>query len=345
MKLLLQTYHVKKAERRIGPSRQTSHHDPMLQMPVEFNRDIDMEAICCDLPMLEPLSDDDVIFGEYDDYDSASSEEQMRYAYIQRRQSYQFGSPSPEHVAYNTMRTSPTRASIQFGKDFGVGLDGYGRHDGHGTPLATMQEDEEESLYTNTETDSPRSDTSEDRHSVMGGRLENEVHHALRPHFPHDRASYFKRRDTMGTIDAESLRWSSHRDQDAKQYVLDSIVEQRVKSQRKHPAMLRRTATQPNLYATNRKPAFANYASLPSSPSETSRSAFQFPPKMGRKGSMAPTTTARAGIFQSAQVSPRAGLIGSPMCARRGSAAAAVAAAAAVTSHQPRFTRRATDVA
>lgn len=340
MQLLIASYHVPKAEGNITASRQLlTEQDQMLRLPTEYSRNIDMESICTDLPMLEPLSDDDVLFGEYQDHVASDLEEQFRLSSFQRRQSYQFDSPSPENT-YNVRRTSPTRASIQFGKDFGMSSPGFGTPESSRRPqLASMPEDDQEqSDYMTTESDTPVREISEDRDSFTSLQESQECHHSSRQHVYSERARSLKRRSTMDTIDANSLRWSSQRDWEAKQYVSESIAKERLNPGQKRQPILHRGNTQPNLFGThapNRIGSPMNsrkFSSVPKLPLDgRNEMPLQFQTFTGSKSPTSPRSPS----------SPRSGLMGSPLTSRRASAAAA--AAAAFTKH-PNHLRRVADM-
>ncbi|XP_071495836.1 uncharacterized protein [Diadema antillarum] len=329
-----------------------SNCNQMIRLPTEFSQNIDMEAMCTDIPMLEPLSDDDMIFGEYDEYDSPPPDETFRHMYLQRRQSYQFGSPSPERAVFNAKRVSPTRASIHFDRDFRVSPSAAGTVHGRRSKLATMREDDhDDSSYMSSETDVETDYAGTESSESQDLSPRSFVHHmdGTYAHLNHGQVPHSKRRGSAGMIDAESLRWSSSYDTDTRQFALESIAEYRVSLSRKHPPVLRRGSTQPNLYAYSRQTTSMKGAAnstkrhhtAPPSPADSSRRfSFQIPATSSRHASTSPKSSPRQ--TRSASVYAQQELIGSPLTMRRGSAAAA--AAAAFTSRNYHLERRVTEI-
>ncbi|XP_072180892.1 uncharacterized protein [Diadema setosum] len=332
--------------------RLQSNCNQMIRLPTEFSQNIDMEAMCTDIPMLEPLSDDDMmIFGEYDEYDSPPPDETFRHMYLQRRQSYQFGSPSPERAVFNAKRVSPTRASIHFDRDFRVSPSAAGTVHSRRSKLATMREDDhDDSSYMSSETDVETDYAGTESSESQDLSPRSFVHHldGTYTHLNHGHVPHSKRRGSAGMIDAESLRWSSDYDKDTRQFALESKAEYRVSSGRKHPPILRRGSTQPNLYAYSRQTtsmqgaanSTRRYHTAPTSPADSSgRFSFKIPATSSRHAPMSPKISPRQ--TRSASVYAQQELIGSPLTMRRGSAAAAAAAAFTSRNHHE---RRATEI-
>ncbi|XP_041467545.1 uncharacterized protein LOC121417869 isoform X2 [Lytechinus variegatus] len=326
MKLLIASYRQQNPEGNSKPNRKLTEQNQMIRLPTEYSRNIDMESICGDLPILEPLSDDDILFGEHQDAE-LDLEEHVGLSSFQRRQSIQFGSPSPPENFIR--RTSPTRASIQFGSDFGIVSPGFMTPEDSRPPrLASMAEDEQdETDYTTSERDTPDSiATSEDSTSLPNS---NEHYDHLSQRQQSGRSRFLTRRSTVDMIDADSLRWSTKRDWEEKQYIIESIQQGRLNPGRKRPP-LRRQHTQPNLLG------HAEGRVMNSSVTSRRGSSVSSSPLDGRgpkplqiqalSGHMSPTSPRSPTL-------PRQGLIGSPLTTRRASAAAAAAAAAALTKH------------
>ncbi|XP_063957545.1 uncharacterized protein LOC135154649 [Lytechinus pictus] len=328
MKLLIASYRQQNPEGNSKPNRKLTEHNPMIRLPTEYSRNIDMESICGELPILEPLSDDDILFGEHQDVE-LDLDEHVGISSFQRRQSIQFGSPSPPEN-FLIRRTSPTRASIQFGSDFGIVSPGFMTPEDSRPPrLASMAEDEpDQTDYTTSERDTPDSIvTSEDSTSLPNS---NEYYHPS-PRQHCDRSRYLMRRSTMDMIDADSLGWSTKRDWEEKQFIIESIQQGRLG--RKRPP-LRRQNTQPNLIGhvggrvVNSSVTSRRGSSVPSSALDGRGSKpLQI---QALSGHMSPTSPRSPTL-------PRQGLIGSPLTTRRASAAAA--AAAALTKHHNHLRR------